>query len=202
MGLGSDLGDNKAVGGGFVGMAGLGLPASFTTTNMNMNMNMNMVMLHPPVSLQQREDRDDRGDSRRVEDEDEDAASGDVRDRDVLSKLVLARMQGLEESFREVLREVKDLKHQGTTTTTKDRSSRPPVVRRKSERDAVLHVKQDKKRARVVRSRVVGDADADADADADGDVSEYAGGFESDARRRDGRGMDDDGDDGKKASSV
>ena len=31
MGLGSDLGDNKAVGGGFVGMAGLGFPASFTT---------------------------------------------------------------------------------------------------------------------------------------------------------------------------
>lgn len=71
--LGSDLGDNKAVGGGFVGA----IPSSLATQ-----------IMYPP-----------RGNGRENE------------DRDILSKLVLARMNNLEEGFREVIKEVKDLRH-------------------------------------------------------------------------------------------
>jgi hypothetical protein len=66
--LGSDIGDNKAVGGGFLGA----IPSSFATQ-----------LMYP------RQTGED--------------------DRDMLSKLVLARMNNLEEGFREVIREVKDL---------------------------------------------------------------------------------------------
>ena len=72
-------------------------------------------------------------------DEDEDNSH---RDRDVLSKLVLARMQGLEESFREVLREVRGLKYRDAPRTPPATATgaRPTVLRRKSERDAVAVV--------------------------------------------------------------
>ncbi|KAF3490803.1 nonselective cation channel [Arthroderma uncinatum] len=75
MGLGSDIGDNEALGGGFVG----GVPGSFTTQ-----------MAYAMGGIQQ-----DRGND----------------NRDMLSRLVLARMKTLEESFRDVLKEVKDLRH-------------------------------------------------------------------------------------------
>ncbi|KAK2872043.1 hypothetical protein FQN49_002604 [Arthroderma sp. PD_2] len=75
MGLGSDIGDNEALGGGFVG----GVPGSFTTQ-----------MAYAMGGAQQ-----DRGND----------------NRDMLSRLVLARMKTLEESFRDVLKEVKDLRH-------------------------------------------------------------------------------------------
>jgi hypothetical protein len=72
--LGSDLGDNHAVGGGFTGV----LPSSFVAD-----------LVFPSRSARQA------------------AAERDHRD---LSKLVLARMSSLEEGFREVIREVKDLR--------------------------------------------------------------------------------------------
>ncbi|EFE41845.1 hypothetical protein TRV_03413 [Trichophyton verrucosum HKI 0517] len=75
LGLGSDIGDNEAVGGGFVG----GVPGSFNTQ-----------MAYAMGGMQQ-----DRGND----------------NRDMLSRLVLARMKTLEESFRDVLNEVKDLRH-------------------------------------------------------------------------------------------
>lgn len=74
--LGSDLGDNKAIGGGFV-------PSSFATQ-----------MVYATGAL------------RRI--------PGSNETQDMLSKLVLARMNTLEESFREVIREVKDLRQEGS----------------------------------------------------------------------------------------
>ena len=73
MDLISDLGDNKAVGGQFVG----GLPASFAT-------HMGLAARRPAT--------DEGEDQRRM------------------GKLMLARMNTLEEGFREVLKEVKDWK--------------------------------------------------------------------------------------------
>ncbi|EAS28590.1 integral membrane channel protein [Coccidioides immitis RS] len=77
IGLGSDLGDNKAVGGGFVG----GIPASFATQ-----------MAYATGDLQRNRSNTDH--------------------RDTLNRLVLARMKTLEESFRDVIREVKDLRRE------------------------------------------------------------------------------------------
>jgi hypothetical protein len=70
--LGSDIGDNQAVGGGFIGA----IPSSLATQ-----------IIFPQRGFRRSED-----------------------DRDMLSKLVLARMNSLEEGFREVIREVKDLR--------------------------------------------------------------------------------------------
>lgn len=91
--LGSDLGDNKAVGGGFVGA----IPSSLATQ-----------MMYPPG-----------GNGRENE------------DRDILSKLVLARMNNLEEGFREVIKEVKDLR-QGPAS--RGVSDLPKVSREKKKR--------------------------------------------------------------------
>ena len=75
--LGSDLGDNKAVGGGFVGA----VPASFATQ-----------MAFATAGMRARK-LAERGD-----------------DENRISKLMLARMNNLEEGFREVIREVRDLR--------------------------------------------------------------------------------------------
>lgn len=45
--------------------------------------------------------------------------------QDMLSKLVLARMNNIEEGFREVIREVKDLRREGTSRS----QSRPDELR-------------------------------------------------------------------------
>ncbi|KAL1969180.1 hypothetical protein VTN77DRAFT_434 [Rasamsonia byssochlamydoides] len=84
--LGSDLGDNKAVGGGFVSA----IPWSLGTQ-----------MMYPPGGLGQTAQNDDR---------------------DMLSKLVLARMNNLEEGFREVIREVKDLRQRPGNREKKKRT--------------------------------------------------------------------------------
>ncbi|KAL6719323.1 hypothetical protein ACLMJK_003562 [Lecanora helva] len=76
MGLGSDLGDNKAAGGGYVG----GMAQSFATQ-----------MAFATGALRAGQ-----------------AASGGNEDQQRMSKLMLARMNTLEEGFREVLKEVKD----------------------------------------------------------------------------------------------
>ncbi|KAJ0415210.1 hypothetical protein BJY00DRAFT_293882 [Aspergillus carlsbadensis] len=74
-GLGSDLGDGKAIANGFMG----GAPSSFTTQ-----------MAYATGGIR-----------RRVEPH---------GNQDMLSKLVLARMNNIEEGFREVIKEVKDLR--------------------------------------------------------------------------------------------
>lgn len=75
--LGSDLGDNRAVAGGFTGM----VPSSFNTQI---------------GFAQPRRDAPDQV-------------------QDMLSKLVLARMNNIEEGFREVIKEVKDLRRNGSS---------------------------------------------------------------------------------------
>ncbi|CAG8381074.1 unnamed protein product [Penicillium salamii] len=96
--LGSDLGDNKAVAGGFAGA----IPSSFQTQ-------MGF------------------------------AAAGLRRDapnqtQDMLSKLVLARMNNIEEGFREVIKEVKDLRR-SESSRSPSRSDEPRGTREKKKRD-------------------------------------------------------------------
>ncbi|BAE59025.1 unnamed protein product [Aspergillus oryzae RIB40] len=79
-GLGSDIGDNKAIASGFVG----GAPSSLTTQ-----------MAYATGGMR----RPDSSHS----------------SQDILSKLVLARMNNIEEGFREVIREMKDLRREGTS---------------------------------------------------------------------------------------
>ncbi|KAL4886679.1 hypothetical protein BJY04DRAFT_76418 [Aspergillus karnatakaensis] len=74
-GLGSDLGDGKAIANGFVG----GAPSSFTTQ-----------MAYATGGMRRR--------------------GSPHGSQDILGKLVLARMNNIEEGFREVIREVKDLR--------------------------------------------------------------------------------------------
>jgi hypothetical protein len=111
--LGSDIGDNKAVGGGFVGG---GLPASFTTQ-----------FIHPG----QRHGRSGLG-------LDTDAGTNPYSShdsRDMLSKLVLARMKSLEESFQDLIQEVKDLRQTGPGTGIEVGRGRSAILRRKTDRD-------------------------------------------------------------------
>lgn len=61
------------------------------------------------------------------------AGDGDHGDRDRMSRLVLARMKTLEESFADVIQEMRDLKHSSTTPTTQRNSSGdeamgPPLI--------------------------------------------------------------------------
>lgn len=87
--LGSDLGDNRAVAGGFAGV----LPSSFNTQ-----------MAFATGNLRR---------------------DGPSQTQDMLSKLVLARMNNIEEGFREVIKEVKDLRRTGSSRSR----SRPDELR-------------------------------------------------------------------------
>lgn len=82
MDIGSDIGDNKAIGGGFVGA----VPASFATQ-------MEVTKL-----------KDVR-------------KTADTDDQNRMSKLMLARMNNLEEGFRDILQEVKDWRKDETRST-------------------------------------------------------------------------------------
>ncbi len=83
MDLGSDIGDNKAMGGGFVGA----VPSSFAT-QMAMATDAMRSKANPAISGE---------------------------DQRMMSRLMLARMNTLEEGFREVLKEVKDWRREGGT---------------------------------------------------------------------------------------
>lgn len=76
MDLGSDIGDNKAIGGGYIG----GVPNSFATQ-----------MAYATGAMRAGQ-----------------AAAGGNEEQQRMGKLMLARMNTLEEGFREVLKEVKD----------------------------------------------------------------------------------------------
>lgn len=95
--LGSDLGDNKAVAGGFTGV----IPSSFNTQ-----------LAFATGGL--RRDGPDRSQS-----------------QDMLSKLVLARMNNIEEGFREVIKEVKDLARAGSSRSQSRPDESRAVVREK-----------------------------------------------------------------------
>ncbi len=93
MDLGSDIGDNKAMGGGFVGA----IPASFATQ-----------MAYATGGLRRQ------------------AAASEHQE--VFGRLVLARMNKLEEGMKEVIHEMRESRMNGSNNSpsrSKDRSSRP-----------------------------------------------------------------------------
>lgn len=85
MDLGSDIGDNKAIGGGYVG----GVSNSFATQ-----------MAYATGAMRAGQ-----------------AVAGGNDDQQRMSKLMLVRMNALEEGFREVLKEVKDWRKDETKST-------------------------------------------------------------------------------------
>ncbi|MCJ1283296.1 hypothetical protein MMC26_002624 [Xylographa opegraphella] len=87
----SDLGDNKAVGGGFIGA----VPASFATQ-----------MAYANNGRRPRQDQ---------------SADGGGEDQRMMSRLMLARMNTMEEGFREVLKEVKELRKVDVASTGDER---------------------------------------------------------------------------------
>ena len=84
MDLGSDIGDNKAIGGGFIGV-----PNSFATQ-----------MAYATGAMRARQ-----------------ATAGGNEDQQRMGKLMLARMNALEQGFREVLKEVKDWRKDETKSS-------------------------------------------------------------------------------------
>ncbi|KAJ5497573.1 hypothetical protein N7463_009560 [Penicillium fimorum] len=97
--LGSDLGDNRAVAGGFAGA----LPSSFQT----------QLGFAPPVLRRE----------------------APTQTQDMLSKLVLARMNNIEEGFREVIKEVKDLRRSESSRSPSRPDESRGATREKKKRD-------------------------------------------------------------------
>lgn len=97
--LGSDLGDNKAVAGGFSGA----LPSSFQT---QLGFPPPVIRREPPTQTQ-----------------------------DMLSKLVLARMNNIEEGFREVIKEFKDLRRSESSRSPSRPDESRGATREKKKRD-------------------------------------------------------------------
>ncbi|KAJ5357050.1 hypothetical protein N7517_011659 [Penicillium concentricum] len=97
--LGSDLGDNRAVAGGFTGA----LPSSFHT----------QLGFAPPVLRRE----------------------APTQTQDMLSKLVLARMNNIEEGFREVIKEVKDLRRSESSRSPSRPDESRGTTREKKKRD-------------------------------------------------------------------
>lgn len=88
MELGSDIGDNKAVGGGFVGA----VPSNFATQ---------MAFVTGAVRAGQA------------------AAASGIEDQRMMGKLMLARMNALEEGFRDVVKEVKEWRKKAEEDATR-----------------------------------------------------------------------------------
>lgn len=97
--LGSDLGDNKAVAGGFAGA----LPSSFQT----------QLGFAPPVIRRE----------------------APIQTQDMISKLVLARMNNIEEGFREVIKEFKDLRRSESSRSPSRPDESRGATREKKKRD-------------------------------------------------------------------
>lgn len=97
--LGSDLGDNKAVAGGFSGA----LPSSFQTQ-----------LGFPPPAIRR---------------------EAPTQTQDMLSKLVLARMNNIEEGFREVIKEFKDLRRSESSRSPSRPDESRGATREKKKRD-------------------------------------------------------------------
>jgi hypothetical protein len=120
LGLGSDLGDNNAIGGAFVGA----VPSSFATQ-----------MAYATGGLRR-------------------PAADSNGNQEMLGKLMLARMKTLEEGFREVIKEVKDLRREERSQSH-------------TRTDYFQKVNRDKKRKRERKRRVkeFGKSTVDSDAD-------------------------------------
>lgn len=112
-GLGSDIGDNRAIANEFMG----GLPGSLTTEMAY------AAGLHRPISPE---------------------------NQNRLSKLVLARMNNIEEGFREVIKEVKDLRRGESSRS----QSQPDDFRDQRERERKRRIEKKEGKKRSQGSRV------------------------------------------------
>lgn len=110
MELGSDIGDNKAVGGGFIGA----VPSSFATQ---------MAFATGAIRAGQA------------------AAASGHEDQRMMGKLMLARMNTLEEGFREVLKEVRDWRREDSKSGEDDRAEKKSGGKGKSKKSARRDVK-------------------------------------------------------------
>ena len=110
MELGSDIGDNKAVGGGFVGA----VPSSFATQ---------MAFATGAIRAGQA------------------AAASGHEDQRMMGKLMLARMNTLEEGFREVLKEVRDWRKEESRSGGDDRSEKRTGSKGKAKKSAKKGIK-------------------------------------------------------------
>lgn len=122
-GLGSDIGDNRAIANEFIG----GLPGSLTTEMAY------ATGLHRPISPE---------------------------NQNRLSKLVLARMNNIEEGFREVIKEVKDLRR-GESSRSQSQPDDFRDAQRERERKRRIEKKEGKKRShgsRVTRTSTSSDS--------------------------------------------
>lgn len=122
-GLGSDIGDNRAIANEFMG----GLPGSLTTEMAY------AAGLHRPISPE---------------------------NQNRLSKLVLARMNNIEEGFREVIKEVKDLRR-GESSRSQSQPDDFRDGQRERERKRRIEKKEGKKRSqgsRVTKTSTSGDS--------------------------------------------
>lgn len=109
MDLGSDIGDNKAIGGGYVGA----IPNSFATQ-----------MAYATGAMRAGQ-----------------AAAGGSDEQHRMSRLMLARMNTLEEGFREVLKEVKDWRKDDTRSALEGQSTGMKIARSKGKKNAIREVK-------------------------------------------------------------
>ena len=109
MDLGSDLGDNKAIGGGYVGA----IPNSFATQ-----------MAYATGAMRAGQ-----------------AVAGGNEDQQRMSRLMLARMNTLEEGFREVLKEVKDWGRDDNKSAGDEQAPGMKLARAKSKRTARVEAK-------------------------------------------------------------
>ncbi|KKY27003.1 putative cation channel family [Phaeomoniella chlamydospora] len=99
--LGSDIGDNKAIGGGWLAQPG-GFPASYTTQTWMHNAD-------PALRVHDRKIRTRRHSADEHEDlEDDTSEDSGSNQTGMFGRLMLARMNNLEEGFREVVSEMRD----------------------------------------------------------------------------------------------
>ena len=120
MDLGSDIGDNKAIGGGYIGA----VPNSFATQ-----------MAYATGAMRAGQ-----------------AAAGGNEDQHRMGKLMLVRMNALEEGFREVLKEVKDWRKDETRSvggSPEIKFAEMKVAKTKSKRNCNEKKKEEKTKAKA-----------------------------------------------------
>ena len=147
--IGSDIGDNKAIGGGWLAQPG-GYAASYTTNTWMLNAD------HPG------RDKNIRGPGRRQytgrrhsadEEEDSSASNSGDKQASVLGRIMLARMNNLEEGFREVVSEMRDhlRREEKSETSSRQLQSEPTQGRpQKSTRGQSMKTVKGKEKEREV----------------------------------------------------
>ena len=130
--IGSDIGDNKAIGGGWLAQPG-GYAASYTTNTWMLNAGP----ARRDTTTMGRDGRQYTG-RRHSADEEEDSSASNSGDKQasVLGRIMLARMNNLEEGFREVVSEMRDhlRREENSETSSRQLQSEPAQGRQKPTR--------------------------------------------------------------------